>query len=71
MKRGKKVVYIGNGVSDYPTARIADLAFAIKGSKLAQLCRNRGVACKEITDFQQVLDSIEDWVSRRTKEGDH
>jgi 2-hydroxy-3-keto-5-methylthiopentenyl-1-phosphate phosphatase len=64
MKRGKKVVYIGNGVSDYPAARIADLAFAIKGSKLAQLCRNGGVACKEITDFQQAVDSIEDWLSR-------
>jgi 2-hydroxy-3-keto-5-methylthiopentenyl-1-phosphate phosphatase len=71
MKRGKKVVYVGNGVSDYPAVRIADLAFAIKGSKLVQLCRNGGVACKEITDFQQAVDSIEDWVHQRTKEADH
>ena len=71
MKRGKKVVYIGNGVSDYPAARIADLPFAIKGSKLAQLCRNSGVPCGEITDFQQVVDSTEDWLSLRTKEADH
>jgi 2,3-diketo-5-methylthio-1-phosphopentane phosphatase len=65
MKRGKKVMYVGNGVSDYPSAKIADLVFAIKGSKLAQLCRNGGVACDEISDYQQAVDSIERWVSRQ------
>ena len=63
-KLGKKVVYVGNGVSDYPAARIADLVFAIKGSQLVQLCRNGGVPCKEITDFQQAVDTMEDWVSQ-------
>jgi 2-hydroxy-3-keto-5-methylthiopentenyl-1-phosphate phosphatase len=70
MRRGMKVVYVGNGVSDYPAARIVDQVFAIKGSKLAQLCRNGGISCEEITDYQQVVDSIERLVSQRTKEAD-
>ena len=67
LKRGRKVVYMRNGVSDYPAVRIANLAFAIKGSKLAQMCRNGGIDCEEITDFQQVVESIEEWVSGERK----
>ncbi len=62
-KRGERVVYIGNGIGDYPAARVADLAFAIKGSKLAELCRDNGVRCTEINDFQQVVESIESWIA--------
>lgn len=62
-KGGKNVAYIGNGPGDYPAARIADISFAIKGSRLAALCRSGGVACKEITDFQEAVESIKDWVS--------
>ena len=66
-KQGKKVVYIGNGPGDYPAARVADLPFAVRGSKLAQLCRNAGIACEEITDFQQAVESIKDWISLAEK----
>jgi 2-hydroxy-3-keto-5-methylthiopentenyl-1-phosphate phosphatase len=62
-KQGKKVVYIGNGLGDYPAASIADFAFAIKGSQLAQMFKAGGVVCKEITDFQQAVELIRDWVS--------
>lgn len=61
--QGEKVVYIGNGLGDYPAARAADLAFAIKGSRLAEMCKRGGVACKEITDFQEVVESLRDSVS--------
>jgi 2-hydroxy-3-keto-5-methylthiopentenyl-1-phosphate phosphatase len=57
------VIYMGNGLSDYSAVKIADLSFAIKDSKLTELCRNAGVACIEIVDFRQVVDSIKDWVS--------
>jgi 2,3-diketo-5-methylthio-1-phosphopentane phosphatase len=59
----KKVVYIGNGLSDYPAAKIADVPFAVRGSKLAQLCRNARIACEEITDFQQAVELIKDWLT--------
>jgi 2,3-diketo-5-methylthio-1-phosphopentane phosphatase len=61
--KGKKVVYVGNGSGDYPAAKIADLPLAIKGSRLAQLCRKGHVACTEITDFQEVVESIGAWIS--------
>ncbi len=61
-KQGKRVVYIGNGLGDYPAARAADLSFAIKGSRLAELCKSGGVACMEITDFQEVVESLRDSV---------
>ena len=64
---GKKVVYIGNGFGDYPAARIADLAFAIKGSRLAELCKTGGIPCDEITDFQEVVDSIREKSSRHQR----
>jgi 2-hydroxy-3-keto-5-methylthiopentenyl-1-phosphate phosphatase len=60
-KQGRRVVYIGNGIGDYPAAKVADLAFAIKGSKLAQLCQGNGTRCTEITDFQDAVNSIRDW----------
>lgn len=61
--QGQKVVYVGNGFGDFPAAKIADLAFAVKGSRLAELCKAGGVACREITDFQEVVDSIRNEVS--------
>jgi 2,3-diketo-5-methylthio-1-phosphopentane phosphatase len=63
-EQGKKVIYIGNGVGDYPAAQVADLPFAIRNSKLANLCKNGGIACKEITDFKETVKCIRDWVSQ-------
>jgi len=63
-KRGQRVVYIGNGLGDFPAAQLADLAFAIKGSKLAELCGTNGVRCREITDFRPVVESIESWIQK-------
>jgi 2-hydroxy-3-keto-5-methylthiopentenyl-1-phosphate phosphatase len=55
---GKRVLYVGNGFGDYVAARESDLAFAIKGSRLAELCRIGNVRHDEIDDFQQVIDVL-------------
>jgi len=55
---GEKTVYIGNGVGDYPAAKAADVAFAIKGSPLADLCRRTSVLFKEIEDFKDVAEAV-------------
>jgi len=54
----RKVVYIGDGLADYKAAKDADYSFAIEDSKLARLCKSHGIPCKNITDFQKVIETI-------------
>jgi len=58
--KGKRVFFVGNGFGDYPAAKESDFAFAIKASRLAELCRGGNVPCKEIDDFQEVVDTLSD-----------
>jgi 2-hydroxy-3-keto-5-methylthiopentenyl-1-phosphate phosphatase len=57
-RQGIKVIYIGDGSYDFKAARASDLAFAVRGSKLAQLCRREGVAFTEFQDFSEVVESL-------------
>ncbi len=56
--KGKRVFFVGNGFGDYPAAKESDVAFAIKASRLAELCRDGNVPHKEIDDFQEVVDVL-------------
>jgi 2-hydroxy-3-keto-5-methylthiopentenyl-1-phosphate phosphatase len=57
-KQGKKVIFVGDGLADWEAAKDADYSFAIGGSRLAKLCKNHGIACKNILDFQEVINVI-------------
>lgn len=57
-RRGKKVIYVGEGLSDYNAARSADFSFVIKGSKLAELCRREALPHKEICDFHEIIEGL-------------
>ena len=59
-RRGSKVFYIGDGLGDYPAAKDADVRFAIKGSRLAQECRKGNLQHREVTDFQEVIEAIDE-----------
>jgi 2-hydroxy-3-keto-5-methylthiopentenyl-1-phosphate phosphatase len=52
---GKRVAYIGDGLSDYHAIEVADLAFVVKGSKVAGHCRDDGINCHEFKDFDEVV----------------
>ena len=58
--KGKRVFFVGDGFGDYPAAKESDFAFAIKASRLAELCRGGDVPYKEIDDFQEVVDTLRD-----------
>jgi len=57
-KEGHKTIYIGDGFSDFPAARVADFALAIKESRLAGLLTKKRVKHSEVCDFNEVLAEI-------------
>jgi 2-hydroxy-3-keto-5-methylthiopentenyl-1-phosphate phosphatase len=59
-KQGFRTIYVGDGLSDYNAVRRADFLFVIKDSKLAELCKRENVPHREITDFQEVMKSLND-----------
>ena len=54
----RRAIYVGDGLADYGAAKVADYSFAIEGSRLAKLCRGRGVQCRTIIDFQEIIEAI-------------
>lgn len=50
-KRGSRVIYIGDGLSDYHAVGNADSVYVIEGSRLAEKCRREGISHEEIRDF--------------------
>ena len=55
---GTRAVFVGDGFGDLPAAKESNFAFAIKGSRLAELCRQLNVPHDEIDDFSQVVDAL-------------
>ena len=51
---GEQIVYVGDGVSDACPAARADVVFARE--PFAGICRERGIAYRELPDFFPVLD---------------
>lgn len=56
--KGKKVIYIGNGESDFTAAKKSDFILAIKFSKLYFLCKKEKISFKEINDFFDVINFL-------------
>jgi HAD superfamily phosphoserine phosphatase-like hydrolase len=58
-RNGKHVFFVGNGFGDLAAAKEASFAFAIKGSRLAELCREQSIRIEEIDDFSKVVDALD------------
>ena len=57
-KQGHRVIYIGDGTSDYQAIKQAHFRFSITNSRLAELCRKSRISHQEIDDFQEVIDVL-------------
>ncbi|MFH1141038.1 MAG: MtnX-like HAD-IB family phosphatase [Chloroflexota bacterium] len=55
-QKGQQVVYIGDGRNDLCPAKRADIVFA--RGELLELCRQEGLACRELRDFQDVIEEL-------------
>ena len=51
---GYATVYIGDGISDFAAAEIADRVFAKKDRALEHYCSERGIACTVFTSFAEI-----------------
>lgn len=61
------VIFIGDGRNDGPVAQLADLVFAVSGTKLAEICAARGQKCIEFEDFAEVMAALAEF--ERNKSG--
>jgi len=56
LSSGYSVVYVGNGPSDFPSARIAHRVFAT--GDLFNICRDNNVECTRFTDLFDVAEGL-------------
>jgi 2-hydroxy-3-keto-5-methylthiopentenyl-1-phosphate phosphatase len=64
-RRADMVAYIGDGRWDLQALRSADRRFVIRNSKLAELCKEQEIQATTITDFQEVVTSLQKETSER------
>ena len=62
-RRGRYVVFVGDGISDHAAAAVADEVFAKAG--LARWCRAHAIPCREIRSFADVMASLNARLPRR------
>ncbi len=53
LNQGYRVVYVGNGLSDMPSAKLAHRVFAI--GELLELCRDTNLTCTPFADLKDVV----------------
>jgi HAD superfamily phosphoserine phosphatase-like hydrolase len=63
--RADAVAYIGDGRWDLQALRSADLRFAIKKSKLAELCKEQEIQATTVADFKEVVTFLQRKMSER------
>jgi len=58
--KGRRVAYVGDGRWDLPAIRLADYRFAVKGSTLPNLCRQQNIPARDISGFQELIDTLQE-----------
>ena len=66
---GARVVYIGDGYSDFEAIKEANVRFVIKGSRLDGQCKRDDIECQEIVSLEEVTRSIADRRPEQHRQG--
>jgi 2-hydroxy-3-keto-5-methylthiopentenyl-1-phosphate phosphatase len=66
-RKADTVAYIGDGRWDLHALRNADRRFVIGNSKLAELCKEQDIQATTVTDFQEIVISLQREISDRTR----
>ena len=62
----RPVVFIGDGRNDGPVAAAAGHVFAVKGSRLVEICAARGQQCIVFENFAEVSAALKDIAKNET-----
>lgn len=60
---GYRVIFVGDGPSDYHAAKEADVVYARRGTKLEKKCSEYNISCMTFTDFNELYVSYLDHYS--------
>lgn len=55
-KLGYRVIFVGDGPSDYMAAKVADIVFARKSTRLVAKCKEYNVDFWEFSDFKELYE---------------
>ena len=58
--QARPVVFIGDGRNDGPVAAAAERVFAVRGSRLVEICQARGQHVTVFEDFAEVIAALEE-----------
>jgi 2-hydroxy-3-keto-5-methylthiopentenyl-1-phosphate phosphatase len=67
--KAEAVAYVGDGRWDLQALRNADWRFAIKNSKLAELCKEQDIQATSVADLKEVVTVLQSKLSERNSPG--
>ncbi|KAK3836210.1 MAG: HAD-like domain-containing protein [Linnemannia gamsii] len=62
-----KILWCGDGSSDFPAALTSDIVFARQNTSLEKLCRANSITHQAFVTFATVQDTVRDWVETQRK----
>ena len=57
-RESDKIIYIGDGLSDYEAVRVVDFSYVVEGTKLAEQCINENISHKTFSTFYEIIKEL-------------
>jgi 2-hydroxy-3-keto-5-methylthiopentenyl-1-phosphate phosphatase len=62
-RESDKIIYIGDGLSDYEAVRVVDFSYVVEGTKLAEQCINENIPHKKFSTFYEIIEDLHTQIS--------